>query len=102
MNTEQIKSLQKKLRPFLLLPSVAYGGAVNFRNFLYDKSIFKTDSYSAKIISVGNIAVGGVGKTPVVIELAKNLSKHGKVCVVVGNYPYKDKRVYIVSINGSI
>ncbi len=102
MNADEIKNLQKKLRPFLILPSVVYGSFVTIRNFLYDKSLLKSEAYSSKIISVGNIAVGGVGKTPVVIELAKKLSKYGDICVIVGNYPKKDKRVHIVSVKGSI
>ncbi len=103
MDAEKLKRLQEQLRPFLLLPSYMYGLIVNIKHELYNKRILKTQHYSnAKIISVGNIAVGGVGKTPVVIEIAKKLSMHGKTCIITGNYPFKDKRVQIVSLEGNI
>ena len=41
-----------------------YGLAVAIRNWLYDSDIFKSESFNIPIISVGNLAVGGTGKTP--------------------------------------
>ncbi len=103
MNTEEIKKIQKILKVPLFVPSLFYGGIVNARNFLYDKKVLKTSEFkNIKVIGVGNIAVGGVGKTPVVIKLAQALSRTGKVCVITGNYPTKDKRVNVVSIYGNV
>lgn len=41
------------------------------RNILYDKNILKSEKVDTYVISVGNLTTGGVGKTPVVAELAK-------------------------------
>jgi len=103
MNTEQIKRIQNILKIPLFAPSLFYGGIVNVRNFLYDKKVLKISAFkNIKVIGVGNIAVGGVGKTPVVVKLAQTLSQKGKVCVITGNYPTKDKRVNVVSIYGNV
>ena len=50
---------------------------INFRNWLYDKNIFAVVKLPCPMISVGNITVGGTGKTPCVIMLAKMLQFHG-------------------------
>lgn len=103
MHSEDVKKIQRIARPVLFPFSLIYGGFVNIRNALYDKNILKKQKYGGtKIISVGNIAAGGAGKTPVVIKLAEAMSKYKKVCVITGNYPTKDKRVHVVSIDGNI
>jgi len=59
-----------------LLLGVAAGGysvAVRARNFLYSKEWLKVHRADAAVISVGNITVGGTGKTPVVIWLCKEI-----------------------------
>lgn len=61
---------------FYLL-SLLYGGAVRLRNLLYDCGIFKTRKIECKVISIGNITVGGTGKTPMVIMLANLLKERG-------------------------
>lgn len=67
----------------LKFASLFYGVGSGFKNFLYDKNIFKPKHVKAKVISVGNITTGGVGKTPVVSEIAKYLKKQGKVVAIV-------------------
>jgi tetraacyldisaccharide 4'-kinase len=57
--------------------SVLYGSVVNARNSLYDRQIFKARRLSWPVISVGNISVGGSGKTPFVIMLGGLLSGRG-------------------------
>jgi len=61
----------------LLLASFIYRGAVTLRNHFYDTGIFHTRKIKCRVISVGNIIVGGTGKTPVVIMLAGMLKEHG-------------------------
>lgn len=53
------------------------------RNWLFDNKIFKTTKISLPVISVGNIHVGGTGKTPLVIFLALELKKKGYNPVVL-------------------
>ena len=57
--------------------SFFYLGVVNLRNWLYDHKIFKEVKLSCPVISVGNISVGGTGKTPCVIMLTQILKKNG-------------------------
>ncbi len=52
-----------------------YGGAVNLRGRLYDQGITRSYSLPCNVISVGNITVGGTGKTPMTIFLADRLKQ---------------------------
>ena len=51
--------------------SIFYGFGSSLKNMLYDKHILQPKKVDAYVISVGNITTGGVGKTPVVSEIAK-------------------------------
>jgi tetraacyldisaccharide 4'-kinase len=67
-----------KLLRILLIPfSYLFYLIVSVRNFLFDSKILKGKDVSAKVISVGNITLGGTGKTPTVIYLAGLLKKLG-------------------------
>mgnify|MGYP001766017513 CR=1 FL=1 len=57
--------------------SFFYQGVVNLRHWLYTHKIFKETKLSCPVISVGNITVGGTGKTPCVIMLGHMLKKNG-------------------------
>ncbi len=68
----------------LLLPfSFTYGFIGWVRNFCYDKELFAVYKSSLPVISVGNIAVGGTGKTPVVDWLVKEFHRQGKCSAIV-------------------
>ncbi|MCC6637205.1 MAG: tetraacyldisaccharide 4'-kinase [Ignavibacteriaceae bacterium] len=61
----------------LMLPIVPlYGIVVWFRNMLFDLGIFKSTGVKRPVVSVGNLTVGGSGKTPLVIFLAELFKKH--------------------------
>ena len=61
---------------YLLYPiSLIYGFITSLRNFLYDYQILSSKKYNIKIISVGNIIMGGAGKTPMVEYLSKYFLK---------------------------
>ncbi len=66
--------LRLLLWPFSLL----YGAAVRTRAWLYQKGVLKQKQLKATVISVGNLTVGGTGKTPMVIWLAENFLAAGK------------------------
>ena len=66
-----------------------YQIGINIKNFLYEKKVFKERKVSAKVICIGNLTTGGVGKTPVVIEIANYLSRKNKVCVISRGYKGK-------------
>jgi len=61
----------------LYLLSLPYGAAVRTRPFLYSLQLLKTKTLPCPVISVGNITVGGAGKTPLVMTLAKRLMASG-------------------------
>jgi len=73
------------------------------RNFLFDKGIFKVRKSSAKVISIGNITVGGSGKTPAVIYLTGLLKSFGKKTGVLSRgYRRKSKGYLLVSDGNEI
>ncbi|MCL5030552.1 MAG: tetraacyldisaccharide 4'-kinase [Bacteroidetes bacterium] len=68
----------KFLRIILFPATLFYAVIIRLRNLFFEKKIFQSKKVSAKIISVGNITVGGSGKTPMVIYLSKLLKNEGK------------------------
>lgn len=71
---------------------------VTVRNFLFDKGIFSSRKVNSDVISVGNIPVGGSGKTPAVIYLTKLLKNNGrKPAVLSRGYLRKSKGYLLVS-----
>ncbi len=78
-----------KINKWLLPFSWLYGFGVKLRNMLFDIGLLKSRSFKVPVISVGNIAVGGTGKTPHVEYLAAVL--RGKFRVAVLSRGYKRK-----------
>ena len=66
------------LRLLLWPLSVLYGDLTRFRARLYAKGTLKSKRLGAPVISVGNLTVGGTGKTPMVLWLAERLLAEGK------------------------
>jgi len=62
------------LRLLLEIPAQVYSAAISLRNFLYSKGWLKAHPVSTVVISVGNITVGGTGKTPLVIWMYNYLT----------------------------
>lgn len=73
-----------------------YGLGVGVRNYLFDAEILKSKSYSIPVISVGNITVGGAGKTPHVEYLIDLLRDEMQVAVLSRGYKRKS-RGYVVA-----
>ena len=75
---------------FLLAPlSWLYSLYVHFRNWLYDENILKSRTVSVPTICVGNLTVGGAGKTPHTEYIAGILSRQFKVAILSRGYKRK-------------
>lgn len=70
--------LSRTLRAVLLPLSVLYEGAARVRAGLYSQGIFRSRRLGGVVISVGNLTVGGTGKTPMVLWLAEKLAAEGQ------------------------
>ncbi len=79
--------LNRKLTPLSWL----YGLGVGLRNFCFQVGILKSRSFSVPIISVGNITVGGTGKTPHVEYLIRLLQEKFNVAVLSRGYKRKSR-----------
>ncbi len=66
---------------------------------LVKRAMAKEIYFGIPIISVGNIIVGGSGKTPITIKLA---SKYENACVILRGYGRTSKGLYVVSLNGKL
>lgn len=85
---------------FLKLCSYIYGIGSRLKNFLYDKKIIKPKKVNAYVISVGNFTTGGVGKTPVVAEIARYMINNGeKPAIISRGYGGRlnNKIVHVIS-----
>ena len=79
--------LRKLLFPFAIL----YGFITSLRNYLYDKGILKSYSFDIPVIAVGNLSVGGTGKTPQIEYLIRLLSPNYKVATLSRGYKRKSE-----------
>jgi len=81
--------------------SLPYRLLVNLRNWLYDHKIFRERKLSRPVISVGNITVGGTGKTPCVIWLARMLKDQGlRPAILSRGYGGKSSQPVNIVSNG--
>jgi tetraacyldisaccharide 4'-kinase len=84
---ENFIKIQKSLYPLSFL----YGLGVSLRNKMFDWGILRSKSYDIPVICIGNITVGGTGKTPHTEYLIKLLKKEFKVAVLSRGYKRKSK-----------
>jgi tetraacyldisaccharide 4'-kinase len=87
---------------FVLFPvSIIYGVIIWLRNKLYDKNILKSASFNFPVICVGNLAVGGTGKTPMVEYIVRLLKGEYKVATMSRGYKRKTTGFAIADENTS-
>ena len=78
-----------------------YGAISNFRNSLYQKGVIESHSLGAPTISVGNITVGGTGKTPLVAFIAEILAEKGeKICIISRGYKRQNPSQQVLVSDG--
>ncbi len=79
------------IRFFLFPFALLYGAIIIARNKCYDWGLLKSNSFNKPIIAVGNIHVGGTGKSPVIEYLVRLLKEEKKVAVLSRGYGRKSK-----------
>ncbi|HEU5290602.1 MAG TPA: tetraacyldisaccharide 4'-kinase [Cyclobacteriaceae bacterium] len=85
---------------FLLLPfAMLYDVLMNVRNKLYDQGTWPSVSFDIPVIGVGNLAVGGTGKTPMTEHLIRLLSPQYKIVTLSRGYGRKTKGFRIAAAN---
>ena len=104
IHSPDLVAVQQRLRTtplrLLLIPfSWLYAAGVWIRNWFYALGVFRARTLPCTVISVGNIAVGGTGKTPAVIAIAKRLQKEGlRVAILLRGYKrHTREKVTVVS-----
>ena len=92
------KGLSGNLLWFSLLPaSLLYRAAVELRNLCFAQGVLKSIRLPRPVVSVGNLTVGGTGKTPTCLWLAQELTRRGlKVGILSRGYRRKEKRPIIL------
>ena len=88
----KIIAIQQLLARILLSPiSFLYGMVISIRNFFYDIDLVKSSKFSIPVISVGNLSVGGAGKTPHIEYLIRLLQPYINVATLSRGYKRKTK-----------
>lgn len=82
--------------------SAIFGAVVALRNALYDHHVFQVKKLARPVVSIGNISVGGSGKTPFVIALGQLLAERGIAFDVLSRgYRRTSTEIAVVDPNGS-
>ncbi|MEM6684499.1 MAG: tetraacyldisaccharide 4'-kinase, partial [Bacteroidota bacterium] len=89
----------RRLRLILLPFSIVYGAIVFVRNWLFDKGYFKSTSYDFPVICVGNLSVGGTGKSPMIEYLIRLLKDEHKVATLSRGYKRKTQGFVLADNN---
>jgi len=91
----------RALRAALVPAALAYGAAVAVRNTLYDAGWLRARRVPARVVSVGNITVGGTGKTPAALWLAERFAARGRrTAIVTRGYRKRTRGIVIVGDAG--
>lgn len=87
-----------KLVRFLLFPfAILYNGITALRNVFFDTGFFKQTSFKLPVLVVGNLSVGGTGKTPQIEYLIRLLNNTFKIAVLSRGYKRKTEGFVLVN-----
>ncbi len=90
--------LRKIAFPF----SLVYAIVVHIRNWMYDKGWFASNKYEVPVICIGNLSVGGTGKTPMTEFLIKNLQDTYRLAVLSRGYKRASSGYVLANENSSV
>ena len=90
------------INEWLLPLSWIFGFVVRFRNRMFDLGILKSHAYKIPVIAVGNITVGGAGKTPHVEHLVRLLQDKIQVAVLSRGYKRKSKGYVLADAESTV
>jgi tetraacyldisaccharide 4'-kinase len=77
-----------------------YQSVTGVRNWMYDHRFFKIQKVEAQVISIGNLTVGGTGKTPVALAIVEHLKSRKYSCGVISRgYKRENKGVLEVDVS---
>ena len=94
--------MELKTRKIFYPLSILYGWVIACRNYLFDNGILKSHSFDLPVISVGNITVGGTGKTPHIEYLVNLLKGEFRVAVLSRGYKRLSKGFILADLNTSM
>ena len=85
---------------YLLYPfSLLYAAIIGLRNLFYETGLLKATSFNLPVINVGNLSVGGTGKTPHIEYLIRLLSPYLNVATLSRGYKRKSKGFQLIGLN---
>jgi len=91
--TDGEESRSSFFKPFLFAISIVYSGSVKLREALYKKGILQSKRLPCPVISIGNITVGGTGKTPMTVYVTELIRRFGyKVAIISRGYKGKAEK----------
>lgn len=96
-NTFFLRSFRVLLFPLALV----FGLILKVRNYLYDKNVLKSTEFNIPILNVGNLSVGGTGKSPMVDYLVSLLKNKYKVATLSRGYKRRTKGYILADENSS-
>ncbi len=86
----------------LLLFSFILKSIINFRNYVYNHGYLKQNYFETCLINVGNLRIGGTGKTPHIEYLISLLSNDYSICILSGGYKRKSKGFVLADSKSSV
>ncbi len=87
------------IRKILFPLSILYSAIASIRNYCFDKGIFKSYSFNLPVIVVGNLSIGGTGKTPQIEYLIRLLTFNYKVATLSRGYKRKSEGFILADAN---
>ncbi len=89
--------LVKTVRMLLLPFSLIYGLIVIFRNWMFDRKIFRSATFNLPIVCVGNLTVGGTGKSPMVEFMIEKMKQSFRIAILSRGYKRKTRGYALAS-----